>query len=96
MRSGLPWRILRLLVLSMMVAIMVSIMSIGTSITLQTQATELSKSVQEFVRGPKIVLTHVRIIDGSGAPAIEDQNVILEAGKIAGVENSVRGRYGQY
>ena len=38
------------------------------------------------MRGPKIILAHVRIIDGTGAPAIEDQNLILEAGKIAGVE----------
>ena len=38
---------------------------------------ELSKAVQEFfcVRDPKTVLTHVRIIGGAGAPAIEDQNL---------------------
>src|SRR5437868_5495848 len=54
----------------------------------QAQSPELSKTVQELVRvrAPKIVLTHVRIIDGTGAPAIEDQNVIIEAGKIAGIQ----------
>jgi imidazolonepropionase-like amidohydrolase len=59
-----------------------------TSITMRAQSSELSKTVQEFVRvrGPKIVLTHVRVIDGSGAPAVEDQNIIIEAGKIVGVE----------
>jgi imidazolonepropionase-like amidohydrolase len=58
------------------------------SIRMQAQSPELSKTVQEFVRvrGPKIVLTHVRIIDGTGAPAVEDQNVVIEAGKIAVVE----------
>ena len=54
----------------------------------QAQSPELSKTVQEFVRvrAPKIVLTHVRIVDGTGAPAVEDQNVIIEAGKIAGIQ----------
>ncbi len=73
MRSGPLWRVVGLLLFS---------------ITMRGQSPELSKTVQEFVRvrGPKIVLTHVRIIDGTGAPAVEDQNVIIEAGKIAGVE----------
>jgi imidazolonepropionase-like amidohydrolase len=55
---------------------------------MQAQSPELSKTVQEFVRvrAPKIVLTHVRIIDGTGAPAVEDQNVIIEAGKIRGIQ----------
>jgi imidazolonepropionase-like amidohydrolase len=46
--------------------------------------------VQEFVRvrDPKIVLTHVRVIDGTGAPAIEDQSVVIEAGKILAVQKS--------
>ncbi|HUK73883.1 MAG TPA: amidohydrolase family protein [Candidatus Bathyarchaeia archaeon] len=53
------------------------------------QRPELSKEVQHFVRvqAPKIVLTHVRIIDGTGAPAVEDQNVVIEGGKIAAIEN---------
>ena len=33
----------------------------------------------------KIVLTHVRIIDGTGAAAVDDQNVVIEGGKIAAV-----------
>jgi imidazolonepropionase-like amidohydrolase len=58
------------------------------SLTTQAQSPELSKTVQEFVRvrAPRIVLAHVRIIDGTGAPAIEDQNVIIEAGKITAVQ----------
>jgi imidazolonepropionase-like amidohydrolase len=77
MRTIRLWRVLGLLVLS-----------ITTSITMRAQSPELSKTVQEFVRvrAPKVVLTHVRIIDGTGAPAVEDQNVVIEAGKIAGVE----------
>ena len=44
--------------------------------------------MQEFVRvrAPKVILTHVRIIDGTGTPAVEDQNVVIEDGKIAAIE----------
>ncbi len=51
------------------------------------QAAKLSKAVLEFVRveAPQIYLTHVRIIDGTGAPAVEDQNVVIENGKIAAI-----------
>jgi len=52
------------------------------------QSPELSKAVQPFVRvqGPRIVLTHVRLIDGTGAPAVEDQNVFIGDGKIAAIQ----------
>src|SRR5882672_5459399 len=48
------------------------------------QLPELSKTVKEYVRvqSPRVVLTHVRVIDGTGAAAAEDQNVVIEAGKI--------------
>ena len=36
----------------------------------------------------KVVLTHVRVIDGTGAPAIEDQNIVLENGKIRAIEKA--------
>ena len=52
------------------------------------QTGELSKAVKDFVRldGPKVVLTHVRVIDGTGAAAVEDRNVIIESGKISAIE----------
>ncbi len=58
------------------------------SLTASAQNPELSKTVKEFVRvqAPKVVLTHVRIIDGTGAPAVEDQNVVIEGGKITAIE----------
>lgn len=78
MRSGPLWRLLAPLVLT-----------ITTSITTDAQSPELSKTVQEFVRvrAPRIVLAHVRIVDGTGAPALEDQNVVIEGGKITGIQN---------
>jgi imidazolonepropionase-like amidohydrolase len=52
------------------------------------QAPELSKAVKEFVRvqSPRVVLAHVRVIDGTGAPAVDDQNVVIESGRITAVE----------
>ena len=49
---------------------------------------DLSKTVREFVRvdAPRVVLTHVRVIDGTGAPAAEDRNVIIEGGKISAIQ----------
>src|ERR1700689_4895247 len=47
----------------------------------------LSPSVQAFVKvnAPVVALTHVRVIDGTGAAAREDQTVILSKGKIESV-----------
>jgi imidazolonepropionase-like amidohydrolase len=58
------------------------------ALTGQGQYFQPSKTVQELVRvrGAKIVLEHVRIIDGTGVPALEDQNVVIEGGKIASIQ----------
>ncbi|HEX3821144.1 MAG TPA: amidohydrolase family protein [Candidatus Sulfotelmatobacter sp.] len=50
-------------------------------------AQQLSEDVREFVKidSPVIALAHVRVMDGTGAPAREDQTVILNSGKIASV-----------
>lgn len=49
---------------------------------------ELSQAARAFVAVPpgSIALTHVRVIDGTGAPAREDQNVLIGAdGRIAAI-----------
>ena len=50
-------------------------------------AQQLSEDVRKFVKidAPVVALTHVRVIDGTGAGAREDQTVILNKGKIASV-----------
>jgi imidazolonepropionase-like amidohydrolase len=55
------------------------------------QTAELSKSVKQVVRvdAAKVVLTHVRVIDGTGAAAVEDQNVVIEGGKISAIQKGV-------
>ena len=51
------------------------------------QAASLSPLVQKYVRvsTPRVVLEHVRVIDGTGAAAVEDRNVVIEQGKITAV-----------
>ncbi|MGA9979699.1 MAG: amidohydrolase family protein [Candidatus Sulfotelmatobacter sp.] len=51
------------------------------------QTPELSKAVKPFVRvdAAKVVLTHVRVVDGTGAPAADDQNVVIDGGKIVAI-----------
>src|SRR5581483_9085891 len=37
------------------------------------------------VKDPVIALLHVRVIDGTGAPPVEDQTILIEGGKIASI-----------
>ncbi|HEY1993751.1 MAG TPA: amidohydrolase, partial [Edaphobacter sp.] len=55
--------------------------------TLQAQTPALSPAVAKYVKvnAPAILLTHVRIIDGTGAAPLEDQSVLIENGKIASI-----------
>jgi imidazolonepropionase-like amidohydrolase len=48
----------------------------------------LSKEVLKYVRvqAARIILAHVRVIDGTGSAAVEDQNLVLEGGKIAAIQ----------
>jgi imidazolonepropionase-like amidohydrolase len=48
-------------------------------------ASQLSPRVRPFVRedAPRIALTHVRVIDGTGAAARADQTLLIQDGKIA-------------
>lgn len=47
----------------------------------------LSRGVREFVKvdAPVIALTHVRIIDGTGAPARDNQTIVISGGKIESI-----------
>jgi imidazolonepropionase-like amidohydrolase len=62
-----------------------------TPVTLRGQAyTTLSSTVQQLVSvaEPRIALTHVRVVDGTGAPPLEDHTVVIENGKITAVAPS--------
>jgi imidazolonepropionase-like amidohydrolase len=47
----------------------------------------LSQEVREFVSvdAPLLALTHARVIDGTGAPALADQTVVISGGRIQAV-----------
>src|ERR1039458_7711100 len=53
-------------------------------------AQTLSPDVRRFVTvdAPVVALTHVRVIDGTGAAAREDQTVVISKGKIESVSDS--------
>ena len=45
------------------------------------------RTVQSYitVSTPRVVLAHVRVIDGAGHPAADDRNVVIERGKITAI-----------
>ena len=59
---------------------------------LSAQAPQLSQAVRGFVKvdAPVVALTHVRVIDGTGGPAKEDQTVVIRGGNIADVGDAAR------
>jgi len=48
----------------------------------------LDSELQQYVKvsGGRIALTHVRVIDGTGAAPAEDQTILVDGPKIAGVQ----------
>jgi imidazolonepropionase-like amidohydrolase len=53
-----------------------------------TPARAEPRTVQTYIRvsTPRVVLSHVRVIDGTGRPAVEDRNVVVERGKIVAID----------
>src|ERR1044072_1782772 len=53
----------------------------------QEQRPTLSQETLRFVGvdAPVVALTHVRVIDGTGAPPLVDQTVVIAAGKIQSI-----------
>src|SRR6185369_9535810 len=51
---------------------------------------ELGADVQPFVHIPagQIAITHLRIIDGTAAPPVEDATLLLDGAKIAAVQTA--------
>jgi imidazolonepropionase-like amidohydrolase len=57
---------------------------------LNAQRPTLSAAVRSYVAvdSPVVALTHVRVIDGTGAPARDDQTIVIRDGRIAAFGNS--------
>lgn len=53
-------------------------------------APTLSPAVREFVRidSPVVALSHVRLIDGTGSPARDDQTIVIEHGQVQAIGSS--------
>ncbi|MGA8034730.1 MAG: amidohydrolase family protein [Candidatus Acidiferrales bacterium] len=60
--------------------------STQTSAQTETKA-QLAPDLAPFVTvdAPVFALTHVRVIDGTGAPAVEDQSIVIANGKIQSI-----------
>ncbi|HEY6970312.1 MAG TPA: amidohydrolase family protein [Candidatus Angelobacter sp.] len=65
----------------------VLIIAVLGSAVLGAAQQQLSPEVKEFVRvqAPVIALEHVRLIDGTGAPAKSDQTILISGGKISAI-----------
>jgi imidazolonepropionase-like amidohydrolase len=62
-------------------------LSFAFSLILEAQTTNLSPDVLKYVKvnASSVLLTHVRIIDGTGAAPLEDQSILIENGKITSI-----------
>ena len=56
------------------------------------QPAQFSNAVRDFIKvnAPLVALTHVRVIDGTGAPAKEDQTIVIRGGAIAEIGDAAR------
>jgi len=61
-------------------AVALLLVALSTSVTAQRSTPEMQKFVT--ADAPVFALTHVRLIDGTGAPAREDQTVVVVDGNI--------------
>src|SRR3954469_18433496 len=59
-----------------------------------TQTPQLSQETREFVSvdGATIALTHVRVIDGTGAAPLQDQTVVVNGGRVQTVGPSTSAK----
>jgi imidazolonepropionase-like amidohydrolase len=70
-----------------------AVLSVGTLSSGQAQrAGALPPGLRNFVStdAPVIALTHVKLLDGTGAPARSDQTIVIENGRITAVGSSAQ------
>ena len=75
---------------TLIVAVTVAVPALAAGDAAAQRTQSMGRAVQEHVSvdAPVIALTHVRLIDGTGAPARADQTVVIENGRIAAVGGS--------
>src|SRR5690349_3064213 len=57
------------------------------SVAALAQAPKANLEVARYIKvdAARVILTHVRVIDGTGTAAMEDRNVVIEGGRITSV-----------
>ena len=67
-----------------------AIASSGTGAPVIAPAVPLDPALQQFVSVPagRIALTHVRVIDGTGAAPLEDRTILIDGPRIAAVQSA--------
>ena len=71
-----------------------ALLAVLATTPLAAQMPAVSDSVRPFVAvdAPVVALTHVRLVDGTGAPARDDQTLVLSGGRIQAVGPSASTR----
>ena len=71
-------------------SVAVALLAMATTAPLHAQRPTLSPAVRPFVAvdSSMVALTHVRVIDGTGAPARADQTLVIRDGAIAALGDS--------
>jgi imidazolonepropionase-like amidohydrolase len=67
--------------------LVVSLLAVGINAAFVSGQTSLPEEVQAFVRvgTPVVALTHVKLVDGTGADPVDDQTIVIVDGRIASV-----------
>lgn len=74
--------------------LLAAVVAAAAPVTLYAQRPTLSPAVRQYVRVDTqvVALTHVRVIDGTGAPARADQTLVIRDGRIAAVGDAASVR----
>jgi enamidase len=62
------------------------------AVTFSAQRPQIAAALRDYVKidAPVVVLTHARVIDGTGAPAQADQTIVIRDGKIAAIGDAAK------
>src|SRR5687767_1277943 len=71
-------------------ALRVLVLALAAAATASAQRQTIDNAIRPFVKvdAPLVALTHARVIDGTGAPARDDQTLVLRDGVIASIAPS--------
>ena len=66
-------------------------LALVAALSAAAQQPQIGGGLKEYVKvnAAAVAITHVRVIDGTGAPALENQTVVIRDGKIAAIGPNV-------